>query len=100
MTARLTQPGEVLSLTGFCAMDHSDHPLAIVNPAATPRDAVAWAVDELGSLHFMLDLLACSSADSDVDPAQLAHHINTCLVRVHTVLKRSMEVMARGDVQP
>lgn len=100
MSTLLAETGEVLSLTGFRAMDYSDHPLAIVNPAATPRDAVAWACDELGDLQFMLDLVACSSAEHDVDPADLCMRVGLAVGRVLVALKRCRSVMSKPDVQP
>ncbi len=93
MTTTLAEPGETVSLTGFRAMDYSDHPLAIVNPAATPSDGVAWAVEELSYLSFWLDLVACSKADNDVDPAALCGRITSKLEQVHDVLQRCIKAM-------
>lgn len=100
MTPTLAKPDEALSLTGFRAMDFSDAPLAIVNPHANPLDGVAWAVEELEHLIFWLDILACSKADSPVDPAELCGRIQVPIERMHTVLERCLAVMAQAEVQP
>ena len=62
MIASPTKPEEALSLTCFRALDFSVHPFAIANPNATPLDGIAWLVEEVGNLHYWIDLVACSKA--------------------------------------
>ncbi len=99
MIASPTKPEEALSLTCFRALDFSVHPFAIANPNATPLDGIAWLVEEVGNLHYWIDLVACSKADCHVDPAEMCGRMDARLRLIYDVLILCRDAMVKAEVK-
>lgn len=75
------------------AMAFGDHPALLINPKADPGDILAWARAEAENLHELLEIMACSHADIEMDPCRLAATVDARLQPVINAMAIAFDVL-------